>query len=84
MSIYLEPCRIFINAIINDFSNKLMSQPPNKLLDQLRDQIQLKQFSPRTEKSYVQWVREFIYFQNAKSGCFRHQVKGVCQKSINS
>ena len=37
---------------------------PKKLLDQLRDQIRLKQYSPRTEKTYVHWVREFILFNN--------------------
>ena len=49
-----------------------MSQPPKKLLDQLSEQIQLKHYSPRTEESYVRWVREFILFQKAESGSFRH------------
>jgi integron integrase len=37
-----------------------------KLLDQLRDQIRLKQYSPRTEKTYVHWVREYILFHNKR------------------
>jgi len=45
-----------------------MTQPskPKKLLDQLRDQIRLKQYSPRTEKTYVNWVREYILFHNKR------------------
>jgi site-specific recombinase XerD len=49
-----------------------MSQPTKKLLDLLRDQIQLKHYSPRIEESYVRWVREFILFQKAEAGTFRH------------
>ena len=42
--------------------------PPQKkkLLDQLRDQIRLKQYSPRTEKTYIHWVREYILFHNKR------------------
>lgn len=51
-----------------------MSQPPppkppgqgKKLLELLRDQIRLKQYSPRTEKTYIQWVREYILFHNKR------------------
>ncbi len=43
-------------------------QPPQgkKLLEQYRDHIRLKQYSPRTEKTYVQWVREYILFHNKR------------------
>jgi len=42
--------------------------PPQKkkLLDQFRDQIRIKQYSPRTEKTYVHWVREYILFHNKR------------------
>jgi integron integrase len=57
-----------------------MSQTPNspsispgtpvpqgkKLLDQYRDHIRLKQYSPRTEKTYLHWVREYILFHNKR------------------
>lgn len=44
------------------------TSPPQgkKLLDQYRDQIRLKQYSPRTEKTYIQWVREYILFHNKR------------------
>lgn len=36
-------------------------QPPQgkKLLEQSRDHIRLKQYSPRTEKTYINWVRRY-------------------------
>jgi integron integrase len=37
-----------------------------KLLDQLRDAIRIKQYSPRTEKTYLHWVREYILFHNKR------------------
>ncbi len=43
-----------------------MEQKPKKLLDQLRDAIRLKQYSPRTEKTYLHWVREYILFHNKR------------------
>jgi len=35
-----------------------------KLLDQYRDQIRIKQYSPRTEETYLHWVREYIRYHN--------------------
>jgi integron integrase len=43
-----------------------MEQKPKKLLDQLRDAIRIKQYSPRTEKTYLHWVREYILFHNKR------------------
>ena len=43
--------------------------PPKKdkkLLEQLSDQIRLKQYSLRTEKTYTRWVREYILFHNKR------------------
>lgn len=51
----------------------MMEQPQNstppqgkKLLDQFREKIRLKQYSPRTEKTYVEWVRAYILFHNKR------------------
>jgi integron integrase len=35
---------------------------PRKLLDKVRDRIQVKHYSYRTEEIYVQWIRRFILF----------------------
>ncbi len=37
-----------------------------KLLDQYRDKIRLKQYSFRTEKTYIHWVRQYILFHNKR------------------
>ncbi|MBV6394356.1 MAG: Tyrosine recombinase XerD [Anaerolineales bacterium] len=39
---------------------------PKKLLDHYRDHIRLKQYSPRTEKTYLKWVREYILYHNKR------------------
>ncbi|MFZ5857560.1 MAG: integron integrase [Chloroflexota bacterium] len=36
------------------------------MLDQYRDKIRLKQYSYRTEQTYVHWVREYILFHNKR------------------
>lgn len=46
--------------------SKPYSNKSRKLLDQLSDQIRLKQYSPRTEKTYRQWVREYILFHKKR------------------
>ncbi|MBL0348688.1 integron integrase [Candidatus Villigracilis affinis] len=37
-----------------------------KLLDQYKEAIRLKQYSPRTEKTYVEWIRQYILFHNKR------------------
>jgi len=41
-----------------------MSNQPPKLLEQLQAAIRRKHTSIRTEKTYVDWVKRFIYFHN--------------------
>lgn len=42
------------------------SSNPNgiKLLDQYRDALRVKRYSPRTEDTYILWVKEFILYHN--------------------
>jgi hypothetical protein len=42
------------------------SQPPKKLLDQVREAIRLKHYSYRTKKTYVQWIRRYILFHDKR------------------
>jgi len=37
-----------------------------KLLDLTREKIRLKHYSIQTEKSYVEWIKRFIFFHNKK------------------
>lgn len=40
--------------------------PPRKLLDQVRDVLRTKQYSPRTEESYLGWIRRYILFHQKR------------------
>lgn len=40
-----------------------MTQPP-KLLDQVRDKLRGKHYAIRTEQSYVDWIKRYIYFHD--------------------
>ena len=42
-----------------------MNQKP-KLLDQVRDVIRTKHYSRRTEKTYVSWIKRYIYFHDKR------------------
>ena len=37
-----------------------------RLLDEVRDQIRLKHYSMQTEKSYVGWIKRYIFFHQKK------------------
>jgi integron integrase len=41
-------------------------QKDKKLLEQVRDAIRLKHYSPRTEDTYTYWLREFILYHNKR------------------
>jgi len=37
-----------------------------KLLDQVHQAIRTRHYSPRTEESYVHWIKRFIFFHNKR------------------
>jgi integron integrase len=37
-----------------------------KLLDQVREAIRTRHYSPKTEKAYVHWIKRFIFFHNKR------------------
>jgi len=49
---------------------ELQDQPKNttrnkpKLLDQVRAAIRTRHYSPRTEESYIYWIKKYIFFHN--------------------
>jgi integron integrase len=51
--------------------------PPKepKLEDRLREVIRLKQYSPRTEETYVQWYRRFVLFHKERRGMAVHPAE---------
>jgi hypothetical protein len=38
----------------------------SRLLDQVRDRLRVKHYSMRTEDTYLQWIRRFIFFRGKK------------------
>ncbi len=40
--------------------------PKPRLLQQVRDSIRRKHYSPRTEESYLHWIRRFVYFHGKR------------------
>lgn len=40
--------------------------PKPRLLQQVRDAVRRKHFSPRTEETYIHWIRRFIYFHGKR------------------
>ena len=40
--------------------------PKPKLLDQVREAIRMRHYSPKTEESYVHWIKRFICFHNKR------------------
>jgi hypothetical protein len=57
-------------AVINGGLNskvdvqKAATLPKPKLLDQVRQAIHARHFSPKTEESYVHWIKRFIFFHS--------------------
>jgi len=43
-----------------------MLPPKKRLLDQVRDRQRLKNYAYRTEKSYLNWIKQCILFHNKR------------------
>lgn len=43
-----------------------MNNQPRKLLDVVRETIRRKHYSPRTEETYLHWIRRFILFHHQR------------------
>lgn len=43
-----------------------MESRPKRLLDQVRDVIRVKHYSPKTEESYVHWIKRYIFFHDKR------------------
>jgi len=44
----------------------VISAPPPRLLDTVREHIRLRHYSVRTERTYVHWIRRFIFFHGKR------------------
>jgi len=55
------------NAKAGNFSRAaVVPNPKARLLDQVREVIQLKHYSLRTEEAYIQWIKRFIFFHGKR------------------
>ena len=54
-----------------------MKQPkkPAKLLDRVREKLRVKHYAYATEKTYIFWIKRFIFFHNKK----HHKDMGVTE-----
>ena len=43
-----------------------MNPKPKKLLDQVREIIRRKHYSPKTEQAYLNWIKQYILFHDKK------------------
>ncbi len=49
-----------------NFSDKSTTANPPNLLDQVRDKLRVKQYSIRTEHTYVDWIKRYIFFHGRR------------------
>jgi integron integrase len=49
-----------------EFHRKPQSPARPRLLDQVREAIRTRHYSPRTEKAYVGWIKRFVFFHGKR------------------
>lgn len=49
-----------------NFTDKSTTTNPPKLLDQVRDKLRVKHYSIRTEQTYVEWIKRYIFFHGKR------------------
>jgi hypothetical protein len=51
---------------VNPLSTGVPDRPKPKLFDQLRESLRSRHYSRRTEQTYCQWVKRYIFFHNVR------------------
>ena len=49
-----------------NFPDKSTTANPPRLLDQVRDKLRVKHYSIRTEQTYTDWIKRYIYFHDKR------------------
>ncbi len=57
---------IYRDCFIKGLEMETINTKKPKLIDQLRWAMRVKHYSPRTEKSYVPWVRRYIFYHKKR------------------
>ena len=55
-----------------NFPDKSTTIKSPKLLDQVRDKLRVKHYSIRTEQTYLDWIKRYIFFHDKL-----YRIKGV-------
>jgi integrase len=48
------------------FMDRIIPNPKARLLDQVREVMRIKHYSIRTEQTYIQWMKRFIFFHGKR------------------
>jgi Phage integrase, N-terminal SAM-like domain len=56
----------------------LVIAPRPKLLEQVRQAIQTRHYSDKTEEAYVGWIKRFIFFHNKRHPAEMAERKSHC------
>jgi integron integrase len=70
----MEPAKIYplnreqpaASRVSPPLANSSAAPQKPKLLDQVRHAIRMRHYSPKTEESYVHWIKRFIFFHNKR------------------
>jgi len=65
MILVSQRSRLPMTATSNSMSEKELAKP-HRLLDLVRQSIRLKHYSLRTVKTYIHWIRRFIFFHGKR------------------
>lgn len=60
----IRPTGIPAPQIVHGYSSPSVPKP--RLLDQVRQAIRTRQYSYKTEKAYVGWIKRFIFFHGKR------------------
>ena len=55
-----------MNFAVLNIPNKVTNLTKPKLLDQVSKEIQTRHYSRRTEKTYRNWIKQFVLFHNKR------------------
>ncbi|MGB7621389.1 MAG: integron integrase [Terriglobia bacterium] len=61
-----RPSKLEDSSCFNESEGSRRDAPPPKLLDRVRGSIRAKHYSPRTEESYIHWIKQFIFFHGKR------------------
>lgn len=66
-----------IASFVKCASEVSMEKPAPKLLEKVREVLRLKHYSPKTEESYVHWIRQLSLLSIARRLAGAHAIHGL-------